>query len=169
VNFYSCSHQQETAAALRQRRWPEACTQELRTHVEACLRCKELVLVTHTLQHARQEAMPMAQLVPPGLLWWRAQLRLQNALAERVAKPVGLVEKLALAITLLLAGGWAIGQRAEMADWLHWFAEPPYGSVLRLDVLWSAGDGITWALLVTSATMLCVLGGLAVYLFASSK
>jgi hypothetical protein len=170
MNFHSCSHQQEVAAALRERRWPEASTSELRKHVEACAGCKDLVLVTQTLQQARQETMRMARPIPAGLLWWRAQLRRREIAVERAAKPITLVETLALAGTLLMAAVLAIGQRAELADWLRGLRDLSYSGALPLDALWPASSGGTlWTLLVGSAAFFGVLGGVAAYLIVRSE
>lgn len=167
MNFFPCARQQEVATALHERRWPQACTSELRTHVENCPQCNEFVRVAQTLRQARHDAMPMARLAPPGILWWRAQLRRRNAEVERVEKPLVLVEALALVATLLVTAALAVAQRGNL---LRWLADVSYPSVFRLDGLWTIEGGtIFWALLIGSGVMIGVLSGFAVYLVARSE
>ena len=75
MNLFPCARRREIAAVLHERRWPEACNPELRTHIEGCPQCGEFVRVAQVLREARQDAMRVARLMPLGVLWWKAQLR----------------------------------------------------------------------------------------------
>jgi hypothetical protein len=115
--------------------------------------------------------MAAARLASPGLLRWRAQIRQRNAAAERAARPIAVAEIIALAGTLLLAAVLAIGQRAELADWLSGLADVlPYPDTFRIDVLWPATFGTSfWIVLIASVATLGALGGLAAYMVARNE
>lgn len=164
MKWHGCSRVGEVTAALREGRGLKGVGAELQGHVTACPHCSELVLVARALQRAKDEAIPQAQLVPPDLLWWRAQLRRRNALAERAVRPIGLVEKLALGIMLLWIAAWAVAQREAIADGLRWLAQSPYYSLFRGDINWFGGDGPSWLPAGILAATLGLLAGLATYL-----
>lgn len=164
MKWHGCSRVGEVTTALREERGLEGCAPELQTHVAACPQCSELVLVARALRRAREEAIPRAQPAPPDLLWWRAQLRRRNALAERAARPIGLVEKLALGIMLLWIAAWAAAQREAIADALQWWARSPHYSLFRGNINWFTGDGPSWLPAGILAATLGLLAGLATYL-----
>ena len=77
-----CSRKDEVRDVLAQGHWPEACEVELRTHVEGCRACGEMVMLTESFRAAREDAAAMARPVPASLVWWRAQLRRRQAAME---------------------------------------------------------------------------------------
>jgi predicted anti-sigma-YlaC factor YlaD len=165
VSLYSCSYEHELTAALQKARWPEACTPELRTHVETCPHCKELLLVARAFQRARREALPQARLVSPSLIWWRAQLRQRNEAMERAAKPIAVVETLALVGTLLAVVALAVGMRADFTAWLY-----DSGGLTLLKGLWPAESGTSLATVLLAGTAtLGLLGALAAYLVVRNE
>lgn len=165
MSLYPCPRQHEVRAALRQRRWAEQAHSELHMHVESCASCKELLLLTQTLQQARQEVMSMAQLPSPGLLWWKAQIRRRQKLIERAEKPVAFFEVLAIAATLLVIVTVAISERSTMANWLGSLANTATIDFSQIDTLHltSNGAGI-WVILGVATMVLGLIGGLAAYL-----
>jgi hypothetical protein len=167
VNLFPCARHREVAAVLHQRRWPEACNPELRTHVEGCPQCGELVRVVQVLQEARRDAMREARLTPPGVLWWKAQLRRRHAEVRRVERPLVLVETLALLTALLVTVALAVARRGDL---LSWFSNVSGSSVFHIDALWSIASGTSfWSLLIGSGVFLSILGGFAVYLAARTE
>ena len=98
-----CPRETEVQAILRRGHWPDACEPELREHVATCDRCSSGLIVRHTFQRARVEALTAAPINHPGLLWWRAQLRRRNEALERVSKPAMTGQLFALCISILTA------------------------------------------------------------------
>lgn len=112
----SCGFEKDLSLALHDGRWPDGCDPALRRHVAACASCSDLVLVTSSLQSARAATLPAPLLPPPGVLWWRAQIRRRQGAAERMSRPIVLAEALTLAATLfalvLAARRWF-----DFVDW----------------------------------------------------
>ena len=165
MTFKACSREKEVKELLARGHWPQACTSELRSHVGACPSCRDLVLVTHTFQQA-QELPPAVErrLSPPGVLWWRAQLRRQNAAVERISKPIWGAQIFALAINLLIAVGFVASQAKHG---LHWLDNLSQFQIPTLETLWSLTSTMTaWdlMLLISGLATLGVLSGVVLYL-----
>ena len=118
MNLGSCPREKQLAELLRLNHWPHACPPELRTHVEACRSCSELVLVTQAFRQARAGASAVAPLQSAGALWWRAQLRRRNAAIERIGKPILGAQIFAVAVTLLIAAGFIATQARQGLRWM---------------------------------------------------
>jgi len=161
----ACSREKEIALLLKNGQWPQACPPELQSHVAACRVCGDLVLVTGSLLRARALAASVAPLPPPGILWWRAQLRRRNANIERISRPVLGAQIFALAVTLLAAAGFVIVDAPRGSVWWTWLEELPHA--LRLEALLPATllhpTGGLW-LLVPALATLALLGSVAVYM-----
>jgi hypothetical protein len=118
MSLRSCTRQPEVAALVAAGHWPHACPPELRTHLDSCPACAELVLVTSTFQQSKASVAARAQLPAPGAIWWRAQLRRRNAAVERVAKPILGAYLFAFIFTLIGAASLAIGHARQGFHWL---------------------------------------------------
>ena len=169
MNLGSCVHEREVSALLKRGHWPQACSHELRSHVELCRSCTGLVQLSLAFQQSRAQAAAQARLQSPSQLWWRAQLRRRNADLQRIARPIFGAQVFALAVTLVAAAAFLATQASRGLGWMSWLQEIPRS--FHLDSLWSGdpaafGQGI-WILLPALAT-LALLGGVVVYL-ASEK
>ena len=71
-----CTRESETLAVVLAGRWPDACDQELRSHVEGCSACADVVTVATAFQPDRELARTAA-VPPPAHVWWRAQTRVR--------------------------------------------------------------------------------------------
>jgi hypothetical protein len=94
-----CDREQELLAALRSHNW----TPELRAHFAACDSCAELAITVEFMQQAAATTDP--QVTPPGLVWWKAQLRARREAAQAAARPVLIAERAAAIVALLGAVG----------------------------------------------------------------
>ncbi len=176
----ACPRENEVKQLVERGQWPQACTPELRTHVNGCRSCGELVLVTAVFQRARVEASSVAKVGPPGVLWWRAQLRQRNAAVERIGRPILGAQIFALGVNLLLAVVFVVWQARHGLAWLTWLEQLPQTAALHMDSQWLTslwptdlfGSGFTSVLspmvLIPAAATLLLLGGVVVYL-ASEK
>jgi hypothetical protein len=139
---------------LAQGHWPEACEVELRTHVEGCRACGEMVMLTESFRAAREDAAAMARPVPASLVWWRAQLRRRQAAMEQVSRPIWGAQIFAVVVSLCAAVGlvgWLV-ERGDLRD---------FGVGLSLSSMKAS-----WGLLPVAACVgaLCLLGAVVVYL-----
>jgi len=168
-----CSREKEVLDLLARGHWPQACTPELRAHLDACRCCADLLLVTHAFQLSRAGAAAQANLPPPGVIWWRAQLRRRNAAVERVARPILGAHIFALSITLFVAVALVVSQARRGLHWLSWFSQlsqSQFGS-LNLQALWPSSlfnSGWSLAVLIPLLATLALFSAVVVYL-ASEK
>lgn len=160
-----CPHESEAMAVLRSGHWPDACEPELRQHVQSCDRCASQLLVLHAFQSSRAQAVRVAPVGHPGLLWWRAQLRRRNEALERVAKPIATAHIFALCVSLLAAVALIGSLLRKGVDWTTWL--PSTSSVSQLDVLsFFASIRADWGLflLLTGFGTVILLSAVVLYL-----
>jgi hypothetical protein len=190
MTLLPCQHEAEIKQLLERGHWPQACTQELRTHINSCRACGDLVLVTQAFHSARVASASAASLPPPGVLWWRAQLRRRNAAVERINRPILGAQIFAFAITLLIAVGCVISQAQYSLHWLlsvagglgNWLAFVPQSQTFHLEVLWpfasSGSSGLIESIksikpnlmyLIPGLGMLAFLSGIVLYLVSEKQ
>jgi hypothetical protein len=167
----TCSRENEVAELVERGYWPQACSSELRAHVDACRACSDLVLLTSAFQHARAHAAGMARLESPGVLLWRAQLRRRNAAVERIGKPLIRAQVFALAVTVVLTLGFMASQARQGLHWISWFEGPLHP--LHFEALWPAAlatfDGGRLWFLVPVLAALAILSGVVAYVASEQK
>ncbi len=171
-----CPRENEVQALVERGQWPQACTPELRAHVDSCRSCTQFALVEPMFRQARAEAVAHVPLRPPGVRWRRAQLRRRNAAVEKIGRPILGAQIFALAIHLARAVVFIVWQARHGLSWLSWFSSPTgfaEAPSLHLDSLWSPQllssslSSISNPLvLVPSIATLALLGGVVVYLAA---
>jgi hypothetical protein len=172
MTLRTCPHDTEVRLLLQLGHWPQSCTPELRAHVEGCRACGDLVLVTMAMRGARAESMKAAQLPPPGVLWWRAQLRRRNAAIERINKPILGAQIFAFAITLLMTIGLLVYQAKDGWSWIAWLASLPQSQVFHWEVLWSFASTKSAAgllSLIPALVLLAIFSGAVVYLTSEKR
>lgn len=168
MRFGACSYERELAEMLERGHWPDACTTELRAHVENCAACSERVLVTKAFRRERALAAGAARLESPGVIWWRAQLRRRNADLERIGRPILGAQVFAVAVALIAATAFFVSQAKQSASWFAWIADIPRS--LHLEVLVPIGlqNGAGAALLIAGTVLLGLAGGVFAY-FSSNR
>jgi len=113
-----CPHECEIRTALDSGHWPHACAPEVRAHAALCTACGNLILLSQAFRAERAAAGDSAQLPPPSLLWWRAQLRRRNAAEQRLGKPLLGAHLFALSLTALAAFAILVGRARAGLAWL---------------------------------------------------
>jgi len=165
--FTSCPYEKEVAELLARGHWEHACAPELRDHVSACRACSDLVLVSTAFQSARADSASTASIGSPGPLWWRAQLRRRNETLIRVGKPLLGAQIFALAVNLLLVGGFLAYLAKDGTQWLTWREQLRQMPGSFFGGLWpSALFSSGWSLMVLVPVIatLALLSGVVVYL-----
>jgi hypothetical protein len=170
-----CPYEPEIRQLLQLGHWPQSCSPELRAHAETCRVCEDLVLITQAFRGARAVSASAAQLPPPGVLWWRAQLRRRNAAVERIQRPLLGAQIFALAFTLCVAIGFAVYQAKHDLHWItslgDWLVSLSQSRTFHFEVLWSyasAWSSISLVYLIPCVAILALLSGVVLYL-ASEK
>jgi hypothetical protein len=161
MRLMPCPRENEVRELAEHGQWPVGADGELRTHATACRACGDLLLVAQAFQKARVESLAAAKLPPPGILFWRAQLRRRNAAVERLTRPLLGAEILALVATVMAAFGFAGFEARHGIEWLTWLEQFGQSGSLQ----WGALLSQSWAWVILSGFAAVVLvGGLAVYL-----
>ena len=170
MTFNFCSQEKEVRELLQQGHWPLACSPELRSHVSACRRCRDLVLVTEVFQADRIATERGARLNSPGLVWWRAQLRGRSAALENIAKPIKGAQLFALLVNVVVVAGFVIWQMRLGAGWPSWLSELSQSQAFHFETLWSSvRPNWSFMVLVMGAGALTLLSGVVVYLALDRK
>ena len=175
MTLRACPQEQEIRRLLQLGHWPQSATPELRTHADECRTCKDLVLLTQAFRSARSVSARAAHLPPPGLLWWRAQLRRRNAAVEKIQRPLLGAQIFALAIAICIAIGFAVYQAKHDPHWLssagEWLTSVSRSPTFHLEVLWSFAankPSVSLVYLIPCVAVLALLSGVVLYL-ASEK
>ena len=164
MRFRGCVLETEITQALSTGHWPSAIGPELRTHVETCPRCSDLILVTETIQRVRRACMLAEHPMSPSLLWWRAQLRRRNYAEVQMSQPVCFAHTFAWLMSGLLAVVFVVSQYRHGLCWGHWWSQINAPHVLSL---WSlAGGLLQWKLylLIPIVGVFLLLSGIVLYL-----
>ena len=175
----SCQCEAEIRQLLELGHWPQSCPPELRAHAESCRSCGDLILVTQAFQAGRAASLSAPQLPPPGVLWWRVQLRRRNAAVVRINKPLFGAQIFAFGITLLVAAGlitsqakqswhWFTSLRSEVADWIASISQSQAFHFQALFPVTAIKSGASLMYLVTGLAMVALISGVVLYL-ASEK
>ncbi|WP_263357310.1 hypothetical protein [Acidicapsa ligni] len=88
MTLSACKFTPEIKVQLEAGHWPHASSPELQAHAKTCRTCGDLVVVTNAFQAAKAITLSEAKLPPPGILWWRAQLRRRNAAEAAINRPL---------------------------------------------------------------------------------
>jgi hypothetical protein len=169
MTFRTCSFEKEIVQALKDGHWPEGCGAELRAHVDSCVKCGDLVLVTETFQRARNESERAAPSGSPSLLWWRAQLRRRNAATERVVLPITMAQTFAWLVLGLVGVAFVVSQYRHGVQWASWWSEFVPSHALHVLVSGTGQVGWSSVLLIFGFGVLALLSGLVVYLVSDKS
>lgn len=105
-----CVHEREVLDLVLADRWPDRCDPDMVTHASTCDVCADVVAVALAMREdeARVEAevvaaQPHHQSVVPDatLVWWRAQIRAREDAARKAARPIAMVQGIAIGIGLV--------------------------------------------------------------------
>ena len=160
MTLHGCPRENDLRARLAR---GIAADPDLRAHAAGCRACGDLLLVTEAFHDAHTASAATARLSPPGVLWWRAQLRRRQAALEQVTRRLLGAQILALALTL--AGGFFFlaYQDKGSQSWATWLAQLPKNAALHWDdllALFTASPAWSWMIL---GPALLLLTGVAVY------
>lgn len=78
-------------------RWPESSDPDLRTHVEGCATCQEVVEVGAFMRGEYDALSETVRLPAAGQVWWRAAVRARMERAHAATRPVTWAQGMAAA------------------------------------------------------------------------
>jgi hypothetical protein len=113
-----CGYEKQFVNAICAGRWPSACDEELRNHVQSCSTCNDVVTVAGALQDDYSAVVSTHVQVPSaGLVWWRAELRARREAVRSAERPLRVVHA--------LSGACALGVMAALisriSPWIREF------------------------------------------------
>ena len=158
----TCAREREVAELLERGCWPGACPADLRTHVESCRTCSDLVVVSQAFQAAHKQTAPLPHLESAGALWWRAQLRRRNAAIEKVGRPILGAQIFALVISVVVVAAVLAWQGGTLKVWMQNLPR-----ALHLDALVPAAlsqQGGMASIVLPALATVALLSGVVVYL-----
>jgi hypothetical protein len=118
MKVHQCEKEQAVTELLQSGRWPGAGDAALRSHVESCAVCSEVVLVAGLLQEANSSLLAEVKLPDAGLVWWKAQLRARREATELATRPIALAEKFALACGMAVVLAFIVWKWADFHSWM---------------------------------------------------
>jgi predicted anti-sigma-YlaC factor YlaD len=176
MTWLRCSREAELTAEMESGHWPEASTPELRAHVTECKVCRDAATLRQSFRMARATTLPQAQLPPPGLVWWRAQLRRRNAALARVQRPILGAQILALLVTLGIGVGLVLVElrsgAASQTSLSSWLGSLSKSSATHVEGLLSTASSMVsenLLFLTPALIILAVMGCLAALLVADKS
>ena len=104
MKLNECANEGRVLAALLSGPMPD----ELAEHLTSCPVCQDAQLVWSCLE-ACADAAAATEIPPAGVVWWKAQLAEKRAAALRSVAWIEVMQKIALAITVIAAlaiGAW---------------------------------------------------------------
>ena len=165
-----CEREQAVTEMLQQGHWPEACDPALRTHVENCAACSEVVLVTRLLREEHAFLSADMKLPDAGLVWWKAQLRARREAADLATRPIALAEQFALACGLASLLAFMVWKWAGFHTWLHRLATYGLSDAHRfVSLLLNSWNQPLTLLFVTSASLFALFMACLVYAIWEEK
>jgi hypothetical protein len=104
----TCERETDLLDAIGRGEWPAPAGDALRAHVESCASCRELSDLVILFREERDGERAAAVVPSAGQVWWRAELRARFEAAQRVQRPMTIVQAVAAAacvgVLLALAG-----------------------------------------------------------------
>ena len=92
-----CTRERDVLDALAADCAVQEWADELRTHVDACTICRDIVAVALPLLQEHRAAVDGAHPPSSGIVWWRATMRARQEATQAATRPITVVQGVALA------------------------------------------------------------------------
>ena len=114
-----CAHERDVLDLVLAERWPDRCDADTLAHVAECEICADVVAVALAMRED-QSLVPVqfAPLPDATLVWWRAQLRAHEEAGRKAARPIAMVQGVAIGI----AGVAALSLGRTFWPWIREYA-----------------------------------------------
>jgi hypothetical protein len=156
MNNTECSREPEAMQIVHSECWPDRCPDDLRSHIAQCAICADAVAVTAAFRDDLEMVLPDVHVPPPGLVWWRAELRARQETMRKISQPMTLVQAFGGACTAgvalaLLSRAWPSLKEALALIDPSTFSYPQ------------------WTMMIAAAIALLIVAPLAMYLVLSDE
>jgi len=125
----ACPQENETLSMVQAGRWPYGCDDAMRTHVDACATCADIVRVGSLIAADYHASLRSSHVPASGLVWWRMQRRSRQEAIRAASRVITVMQAIAVAagvavaIGILVATGRAFAfspaevSRTVLAQW----------------------------------------------------
>jgi len=114
-----CAHEREVLDLVLADRWPERCEADRLANVAECEICADVVSVALAMRDDQAlEPIERAPVPDATLVWWRAQLRAHEEAGRKAARPIAMVQGVAIGI----AGVAALSLGRTFWPWIREYA-----------------------------------------------
>src|SRR5262249_989059 len=134
--------------------WPNATSDELRSHVAQCSVCADVLEVAAAVHEDREATQSNVTLPSAGLVWWRAELRARQEAMRTASRPITFVQAFGAAA----AGGVGLAVIRRLWPWLRTLVSLANFSDMSLP---------QWSVVIAFALAVLVIAPLAMYLVLS--
>jgi hypothetical protein len=144
VSAVECPREEAVVALVLSGRWPEGADAELRSHVESCAVCADVVAIAPALRADQLQAGDV-QVPAAGQIWWRSAIRARADAARAAARPMVWLQALtgAGAVGIAVASVSAAWPRIESTLGFLSFSQTSFQEALPLLLI--AGLGLVAA------------------------
>ena len=122
MNVPVCAREVEALEIVLSGGWPACADADLRSHVDQCQVCADVVAIAVAMQEEHSLACQQAHVPTAGLVWWRAELRARQEAARKAARPMTLVQGVGgaclVAALLTIAGLFSPWLRTQVSGWI---------------------------------------------------
>jgi hypothetical protein len=101
----NCPQEHETLSIVQAGRWPDGCDDAIRTHVDGCSTCRDIVRVASLIHNDYQAGVRVAHVPASGLVWWRMQRRARQEAVRTASRVITVVQAIAVAAGVAVAMG----------------------------------------------------------------
>ncbi len=130
-----CAHEREILDLVLSDRWPDCCDADTLSHVAQCEICADVVSVALAMREDQALQPVEAAPVPDAtLVWWRSQLRAHEEAGRQAARPIAMVQGVAIGI----AGVAALSLGRTFWPWIREYASGLSESAANVAVATSA-------------------------------
>lgn len=114
-----CAHERDVLDLVLAERWPDRCDADTLAHVAECEICADVVSVALAMREDQALQPIESSPVPDAtLVWWRAQLRAHEEAGRKAARPIAMVQGVAIGI----AGVAALSLGRTFWPWIREYA-----------------------------------------------
>lgn len=139
---------------------------ELRSHVDTCAVCRDVVAVALPLLQENRVAVERAHPPTSGVVWWRAQMRARQEAAQKATRPITVVQGVALSAFVAVLAAILGALSPRLIAWFRGLDAPGLGWSLPMPQieLTSFMPTTTLGMLMAGVGLLILLlGPLAAY------
>jgi anti-sigma factor RsiW len=101
----NCPQENETLSMVQAGRWPDGCDDAMRTHLDACSTCADIVRVGSLIAADYHASLRTAHVPASGLVWWRMQRRTRQEAIRTASRVITVVQAIAVAAGVAVAIG----------------------------------------------------------------